>query len=270
MPLKVSDGVGAWIKYFQKSDAPQFKGKSADERRDMALAAYLSAKRGNNKEEVVRNEAMSAKQKADMDRAMAAFKARGGKVKKLPPGKAQGYHGKDDPGKGVTGGLGRDDTKAFGTRKKVRSMRRESIEEAMDPKMRKVKQLANLGLVGKADVMKLMQAMKSIGDGKEVKPQNRKIIFNAFADLIDLVTGDTTVFQKAKKAVKEQKDPNEYDNEGSMMKNQLRQICSANEKLMDMVKDDDNLPEWVQSKVTKATDYIRSVRDYLEAEKSDD
>lgn len=65
------------------------------------------------------------------------------------------------------------------------------------------------------------------------------------------------------------KDPNEYDKEGDMMKSQLRQICSANEKLMAMVKDDDNLPEWVQAKVTKAADYITSVRDYLEAEKND-
>jgi hypothetical protein len=68
----------------------------------------------------------------------------------------------------------------------------------------------------------------------------------------------------------EAKDPEEYDNEGSMMKGQLRQICSANEKLMSMVKDDENLPEWVQSKVTKATDYIRSVRDYLESEKMEE
>lgn len=68
----------------------------------------------------------------------------------------------------------------------------------------------------------------------------------------------------------EEKDPEEYDNEGSMMKSQLRQICSANEKLMSMVKDDENLPEWVQSKVTKATDYIRSVRDYLESEKMEE
>jgi len=44
MPLKVSDGASAWIKDFKKSDAPQFKGKSDKERRDMALAAYLSAK----------------------------------------------------------------------------------------------------------------------------------------------------------------------------------------------------------------------------------
>lgn len=42
--LSVADGVGAWIDDFKKSDAPQFKGKSDKERRDMALAAYLSAK----------------------------------------------------------------------------------------------------------------------------------------------------------------------------------------------------------------------------------
>ena len=45
--LKVSDGMGSWIKDFQGSDAPQFKGKDKEERRDMAIAAYLSAKRGN-------------------------------------------------------------------------------------------------------------------------------------------------------------------------------------------------------------------------------
>lgn len=45
--LKVSDGMGAWVKDFQKSDAPQFKGKDDEERRDMAVAAYLSAKRGD-------------------------------------------------------------------------------------------------------------------------------------------------------------------------------------------------------------------------------
>ena len=44
--LKVSDGLGVWVKDFQKSDAPQFKGKNDKERRDMAIAAYLSAKDG--------------------------------------------------------------------------------------------------------------------------------------------------------------------------------------------------------------------------------
>lgn len=113
MPLKVSDGMGAWIKDFQKSDAPQFKGKSDKERRDQAIAAYMDAKRGNKNE--------------DSD-AVKAFLAKGGKIKKLPPAKAQGYHGKDDPGKDMHGMLDKPDTKKIGTRKKVKSM--ESVDEA--------------------------------------------------------------------------------------------------------------------------------------------
>ena len=51
MPLKVSDGIAAYIDDFQKSDAAQFKGKSKKERRDMAIAAYLTAKRGGKPQE---------------------------------------------------------------------------------------------------------------------------------------------------------------------------------------------------------------------------
>jgi hypothetical protein len=49
--LKVSDGASAWIKDFQSSDSPQFKGKSPEKRKEMALAAYLDAKNGPVKEE---------------------------------------------------------------------------------------------------------------------------------------------------------------------------------------------------------------------------
>jgi hypothetical protein len=38
--------MGTYIKDFQKSDAPQFKGKSKEKRRVMAIAAKLSAERG--------------------------------------------------------------------------------------------------------------------------------------------------------------------------------------------------------------------------------
>lgn len=44
--LNPSDGIKAYIKDFQQSDAPQFKGKSMEKRREMAIAAYLDAKRG--------------------------------------------------------------------------------------------------------------------------------------------------------------------------------------------------------------------------------
>ena len=41
--LKVSDGLGAWIDDFKKSDAPQFKGKSDEEKKNMAIAAFTDA-----------------------------------------------------------------------------------------------------------------------------------------------------------------------------------------------------------------------------------
>jgi hypothetical protein len=41
--LKKSDDMGAWIDDFQDSDAPQFKGKSKEKKRKMAIAAKLSA-----------------------------------------------------------------------------------------------------------------------------------------------------------------------------------------------------------------------------------
>ena len=52
--LKVSDGMAAWVKDFQESDAPQFKGKSDKERKEMAVAAYMAAKKGDINEGVVK------------------------------------------------------------------------------------------------------------------------------------------------------------------------------------------------------------------------
>ena len=68
-----------------------------------------------------------------------------------------------------------------------------------------------------------------------------------------------------KKNVKEAKDVGEYDYEGAMAKTQLQTICRNAEALQDMLKDDENLPEWVQAKITKAEDYITTSLDYLKS-----
>lgn len=70
--------------------------------------------------------------------------------------------------------------------------------------------------------------------------------------------------------IAEAKDPNEYDNEGEMAKGQLRTVVSAAEDLMNLLDDEDNLPEWAQGKITKAVDYLDSVRDYMSSEAQDD
>lgn len=73
---------------------------------------------------LMKKEAMSDAEKKAHDAAIAAFKAKGGKVKKLKPGYAQGWTGKDDLGTGMKGMMSKDDTKGFGTSKKVGSMKR--------------------------------------------------------------------------------------------------------------------------------------------------
>jgi hypothetical protein len=62
-------------------------------------------------------------------------------------------------------------------------------------------------------------------------------------------------------------DKGEYDREGDMALNQLHQIEDAAEELHSILDADENLPEWVQSKITKAVDYIDTARDYMKAKK---
>ena len=72
---------------------------------------------------LAKKEGMSDAEKAAHQKAIDAFKAKGGKIKKLKPGYAQGYHGKSDPAAGMKGMMDKGDTRSIGTRKKVGSMK---------------------------------------------------------------------------------------------------------------------------------------------------
>ena len=65
-------------------------------------------------------------------------------------------------------------------------------------------------------------------------------------------------------------DKGEYDQEGDMAKDQLHTLTQAAEELSSILSDEQNLPEWVQSKITKALDYINAVNDYMDQERHDD
>ena len=60
-------------------------------------------------------------------------------------------------------------------------------------------------------------------------------------------------------------DRGEYNREGDMALNQLHQIGDAVGELHAILGAEENLPEWVQSKITKAVDYLDTARDYLKA-----
>jgi len=56
------------------------------------------------------------------------------------------------------------------------------------------------------------------------------------------------------------------DEEGSMANRQLQQIAEYSHELMSMIGDNTQLEAWVQSKITKAADYISTVKHYLKYE----
>lgn len=55
----------------------------------------------------------------------------------------------------------------------------------------------------------------------------------------------------------------ELDYEGEMAKSELRSLIQNAQELMNSLDDDTQLEAWVQSKITKANDYITSVTQYL-------
>jgi hypothetical protein len=71
--------------------------------------------------------------------------------------------------------------------------------------------------------------------------------------------------QKMKK-MSEEKDEKEYGYEGDMALNQLSTLIRCAEMIKDTLKPDTDLPEWVQSKITLASDYIVTAADYLHSE----
>jgi len=56
----------------------------------------------------------------------------------------------------------------------------------------------------------------------------------------------------------------EIDEEGRMAKRQLADIADYSQELMQMLQDETQLEAWVQAKLTKAADYIKTVKHYVE------
>jgi hypothetical protein len=75
---------------------------------------------------------------------------------------------------------------------------------------------------------------------------------------------------KVVSGLNESDDSREYDYEGEMAVTQLTTAIRHAEHLKDMMKPNTNLPEWVQSKITLATDYLQTAHDYLMSEMSEE
>ncbi len=73
-----------------------------------------------------------------------------------------------------------------------------------------------------------------------------------------------------KESVAEGKEEQEYDYEGDMAMSDLRSILHNAKTVHDMLEPNTNIPEWCQSKITLAEDYISTVANYMRGEMTEE
>ena len=287
MPLDPKDGIGSYIKDFKKSKAPQFKGKSDKKKRDMAIAAYLDAKRGPQEAKLAGSSlklfgqknrsfselSMRLKTKAKVQRALV------GPSKKARPDwlrtTGKGAKELDKKAKGLVA-LKKSDQTKISLAKKALGVNEGSYKVsiaglpdmymddktpgALLQKLRKiVKQPSLIQDVERTTDAKKKKAFRQKAQGREVTEYK-----------YDYGTPESVkLMKKITPGQKEAKDPGEYDYEGDMAKTQLRAMIDQAQDLIDMFEDNENLPEWCQNKITKASDYIKDVYSYMEGQEEE-
>ena len=60
-------------------------------------------------------------------------------------------------------------------------------------------------------------------------------------------------------------DSGEYDQEGEMARQDLITAADAAMELRSILDSNENLPEWVQAKITMAVNYLDTARDYIKS-----
>jgi hypothetical protein len=134
-----------------------------------------------------------------------------------------------------------------------------------------------------SELMKMKRAIKA-GDKALTNPILRQEVLKMLDQMMSLTTTDPSLlqrtrmgFQKKKMKMpeeiqleaigaKDKQDEGEYGYEGDMAMSQLRTIIRNCEEMMKVLDKETDLPEWVQSKITLATDYLQTANDYLMSE----
>jgi len=107
----------------------------------------------------------------------------------------------------------------------------------------------------------------SVDTGEVMKPD-----FSAFGDKVKLKphTGKITKHKMVGEDDLDPKDQGEYDQEGDMAKDSIKTVVRHAQALEKILGDDDNLPEWVQSKLAKIESMMTAVDDYMQNQQDDE
>ena len=80
-------------------------------------------------------------------------------------------------------------------------------------------------------------------------------------------TGAAAVYRKfinqMKKKTKAKNESHHDRREGKMAKYDAKEIAQDAMDVFKMIDENDDLPEWLEAKITKSSDYMNSVKDYL-------
>ena len=175
------------------------------------------------------------------------------------------------------------------------------VEAVKTPEARKessrLDQLVRLGLADTKSLSTIKRSVDKLKSGDVLSPQERTATNDLLTTLLDMVTSSDALFRMTKTQLQKESylmcnytpegvmcekhgmndcmyesDEDDYEDDDSaemdgisMAQIQLSNICDDAEDLIQQLDAMDEEPdEWVLSKITKAEDYIATVRDYLE------
>ncbi len=225
--LSASDDMGKWIDDFQKSDAPQFAGKSKEERRKMAIAAKMSADRDAGVKEdldyILEYPSDLAKMKKSDSYKVGdkiwtkvggqwhkghittpLNKAGNHGVKFQHGGKTHSYVSSPNDLRLHVESVELDEASTYDKTSPASKPQHESVDhinESEDKTLSRLKQLVRFGLMDKSKLPLLSRAISSLEKGNVANPTERQVLFDLLNELIGVVTGDDAMFAKVRMSV---------------------------------------------------------------------
>jgi hypothetical protein len=264
--LRPDMGAETYINDFISSTNPKFNNKSKEERRKMAIGAYMAAK-SRLKEGALQGNIGGGDAMNTTTSAPSASTAKDTTMSKKVKG-FKFFNGENDKQMNMNQPVKEEIQEGERGLWDNIHAKRKRIENGSGERMRKP------GSKGAptADAIKASQTNEEKKDDVPFdgpykstfkKPNNpSRTGMDAARSLAQRAMDQVS----KKKPVKEAKDEQEYGYEGDMALNQLATLTRCAEMIKDTLKPDTDLPEWVQSKITLATDYIQTAADYLYSE----
>jgi hypothetical protein len=300
MPIRKNASMEKYIKDFQKSDAPQFKGKSKDKRAQMAVAAKLQAmgkkkmEEGSNKYQPLFDDLYTKYEEflnkyrihsgnelmhKFKDPKVGVYSLLKANFDILPGHKAQlddfmQSIKKDEQlteKKGTLCGRcghvhvkGTPCPRPFKEGAKPDFLDLDQDGNTAEPmkkaaKDSKLKSEIVASVLGKLREAGPMSPEEKKASDLAIQAEKAKIAA-AQHKLRNLQSGDAEITENRLN------EGMHADYEGKMAKAQLISIVKNAKDLFDAMDDNTQLKAWIQSKLTKAEDYISSVRTYLDGE----